>query len=73
MRPEQLCPERLKGDKGMGIIERRINPEDTVRESWREGNREAGSSVLEDPCPGSLLKLFRSINTQVQHQQRQAG
>lgn len=47
MRPEQLCPGRLKGDKGTGITERGINPEDTVRESWRGADREAGS-ILEE-------------------------
>lgn len=73
MRTEHLCPERRKTEKGTGHTgERGTSPEDTMRESWRERDREAGSG-LEDLSPGPFLKLFESVNTQVQDQQRQAG
>lgn len=47
-----------------------MTPEGTVRESWRERDREV-NKVLEDLSPGPVLKLSGSIEMQAQDQQGQ--
>lgn len=52
MRTEQVCPERLRGDKDMqNRGEKGRTSEDTVREVWRERDR--------DLAPGPSLKLLK--------------